>query len=1518
MVNPNISIVKLKSVKMRNRILSFLLVFCAFTISVNAQQYGKIVDYFDSKVVMNQEKQDLNMKAFIPFKSNEAKASKVTFISESFDTEIPDTWTVINTGAGTYPGWLWADVWAGNGIPLTGFAVIDSDENGSGNATAGELITPAFDCASAAGLKLEFDARYNDLTADGGDFFAVDVWDGTAWVNVATWDEDHGTDDVAEKVTIDITAYVSDSCLVRFVYDDAGSWAWYAGIDNVVIFEPDPTNLRALDLMGSPFATEGQEKTFSFVFENIGTEAVPGADYTLNIVDTAGNVLSTVSGVDIDPATIDTVSIAYTPAVADTIAIYGMIDYANDSDDADNETEVMELYIMAEGNYVGQVGEDETFPPSRVPFDFYYKNSASQTIYTPDQLGIGGGVLQALAYENNFNTDLSGGKPVKIWIGETTESDLSNGWIDPSTLTLVFDDTIVLPAGANIIPITLTTPYVYTGGNLVIYTYRVWEDEYYSSSDKFYGSEFPESNCTRRNSSDTEFPDDLSTVEGSVISWVPNTTLFFSTEGLGALSGTITNTGVPIEGVSVKVVDGFASTMTDAAGEYMFPYLLAGDYELALSKFGFEPDTITGITVIEADTVVADGTIDSIPTFAVTGTITSSDLGTGIEGAAVTLEGYEMYLDSTDASGVFLIEGVYGGTRDYVMTVSFPGYETFKDTITVIDADLTAVDVVLEEIPYPALGVNAMINESDEALVTWLAPGSLIPAEFRYDNGIQTGQLGSSSGTDNTVLGSVHRVNAQLMEVSWMTTAEGGPHATVNVFIFDLDENGAPTNNVLYSAMAVENTDMEWTVHTLPEPVDAPNGFMIAMSYAGFAGLGTTDPDEDYPYTDNTHYFSSDYTGGEFATVESLGDPSLEKPFMIRAYGYNMGKSKAQPSFAYGKQGKVNHTLELITNEPYKPEAPIFALPSQNKEFVDYTVYRLVEGDAMGDWVEVGSNVTDTSFVDADWTNQTFGLYQYAVVANYTNGVLSEATLSNVLPKDMTVDYTIGITTNASEDGSGAVVTLTNRDADPEHVYMLTADATGVAFDSVWRGVYDITIEKTGFDLYTADSVVIEEGGLSMDVELIETILEPYGLIVAQEGYNANFSWNNALGFSDSFEDYEDFNYTDFGGYTLVDGDGGSAYGFQGVDFPNTGYVGSYIVFNPSLTTPALTDPEFQPVTGDKYLVCFASQTPPNDDWLITPEVTAANGMEVSFMAKSITADYGLERFYVAVSTTGTDPGDFTVISGASFVEAPVDWTSFSYDLSAYAGQNIYIGIHCVSNDAFMFMIDDLNIGMASKSKAFTGYTVYLDEAIEATDLTAANYTFESLALGTYTAGVKAVYETGESSVVTIDFEIVEPTYSLTFNVMDESTSNLMSGVSIDITDGTDTWNYSTDANGQAVMEMTNGTYTYTVTMEGYDDVTGTVTIADAAETIDIMMAVGINETVIPGFVVYPNPSKGNVTVKADAMGSIVVLDAVGQVILEKEFNGTSTVDMSNNSSGIYFIRLMTDNKVATKRVVIE
>ncbi|MFY9273885.1 MAG: choice-of-anchor J domain-containing protein [Bacteroidales bacterium] len=177
-------------------------------------------------------------------------------------------------------------------------------------------------------------------------------------------------------------------------------------------------------------------------------------------------------------------------------------------------------------------------------------------------------------------------------------------------------------------------------------------------------------------------------------------------------------------------------------------------------------------------------------------------------------------------------------------------------------------------------------------------------------------------------------------------------------------------------------------------------------------------------------------------------------------------------------------------------------------------------------------------------------------------------------------------------------------------------------------------------------------------------------------------------GFETNVNDFD----LEFPGWTQHDVDGSSTYGFLGISFTNAYYTGSFIAFNPANTNPSMADqPAIQPHSGNRFGACFAATTPPNNDWLITPQTNVlSSGANVKFWVKSYTADYGLERYAVWVSTTTTDISAFTKISEGNYLTAPATWEEKTFDLSDYAGQQVYIGIQCVSSDAFIFMIDDI------------------------------------------------------------------------------------------------------------------------------------------------------------------------------------------------------------------------------------
>ena len=80
------------------------------------------------------------------------------------------------------------------------------------------------------------------------------------------------------------------------------------------------------------------------------------------------------------------------------------------------------------------------------------------------------------------------------------------------------------------------------------------------------------------------------------------------------------------------------------------------------------------------------------------------------------------------------------------------------------------------------------------------------------------------------------------------------------------------------------------------------------------------------------------------------------------------------------------------------------------------------------------------------------------------------------------------------------------------------------------------------------------------------------------------------------------------------------------------------------------------------------------------------------------------------------------------------------------------MAINYISDDGWMLKVDNFYVGPSSDAPApevgDATYDVYLNGEEKASAITDNFYTFEALADGTYTAGVKAKYESGETKVV--------------------------------------------------------------------------------------------------------------------------------------------------------------------------
>jgi hypothetical protein len=368
--------------------------------------------------------------------------------------------------------------------------------------------------------------------------------------------------------------------------------------------------------------------------------------------------------------------------------------------------------------------------------------------------------------------------------------------------------------------------------------------------------------------------------------------------------------------------------------------------------------------------------------------------------------------------------------------------------------------------------------------------------------------------------------------------------------------------------------------------------------------------------------------------------------------------------------------------------------------------------------------------------------------------------------------------------------------------------------------------------------------------------------------------------FEDDFESYDDF-VLEFSPWTTLDVDGSPTYGMTDVDWPNAGDPQAYIIFNPSMTTPPVDD--MAPHSGDKFAACLASvPSPTNDDWLITPMLNIGADYTLAFWAKSYTDAYGLERFKVGISTTGMDPADFTIISEGAYVEAPADdWAEFTYDLSAYAGEDVYVGIQCVSNDAFVFMVDDVYIGAAMSSIVYNP-----SQAVTGKATKSINYSAKASVI----PEAKPIsYNPASRDAELLGYNVYRDDAMINTELVTETTY-------IDV-------------------EPDLGSHDYYVT--AVYDIFGE---SDPSNVVTIVIT-DVNEISATSVNVYPNPSNGTFTISLPEGAETVlsVMDLTGKSVYQDNVSGTTTINLNDMYKGIYLLNIYdtTTNTNVVKKLVI-
>ncbi len=813
------------------------------------------------------------------------------------------------------------------------------------------------------------------------------------------------------------------------------------------------------------------------------------------------------------------------------------------------------------------------------------------------------------------------------------------------------------------------------------------------------------------------------------------TDLFLEEVSEGGISGVVTDGQNVLEGVEVSIKGTGKKELTDENGYYEFKELKTGSYSLGFNKIGYRYKEQSQVNVTFGETQEVNVVLESLPVYSVSGKVLNVNRQP-VGKAKISLNGYTAYSVETGTDGTFIIPDVFQADG-YRLVIERYGLCNDTLLVDVKEENILLKEIVLKDKPLAPYRLTASV-EGQHVKLDWKEP--MDTRLFRHDNGIHGGRLGTTGSTAKSVYGSVFRTPTKLTGMTWFTENYLLAHPTVNVFVFDLDAQGEPTSTLLYSKMNVPNKDMEWTTFEFPEAIDAPNGYMLALSYEGHVGLGLDNGEgPDYPFTLHTNCYAEDYTTGKFTYTE---EHDIKRSLMIRGIGVLRGEDE----------------LPVVTSDK------------------KYSVWRMKEEqmETPEEWELLTTELSDElTYTDKKWQDQKQGFYRYAVKTVYNNGEISSpAAFTGTLIKDMLTQVTLHINTDTpANESEGAKVTLTNTDKKEEHVYTGIVDAHGkVSFSDVWKGIYQVRIALKGFEDYAVDA---EDFSTENEYEksgylLKEYIVNPFNLEIVETGNEQErmFNWNVSDFFFDDFESHLDFAVNSPGnvGWEYVDEDGKETYGIDGVKYINATLPMAYMIFNPYETDPnvGFMDRNMRPYSGDKFLAAFPAHPGPNNDFIISPELRFNKDFVFKFYAKSYSEDFGMEQMNVGYSLEGKDIDQFIWLNGDNPVDLPMgEWKEYKYTIPADAR---YVTINCVSDNIFIFMVDDIFIGMElpegvdlDKMKKEISFEVYLDgKKLSTTKNTA--YLLKDLKQGKHKAGVKAVFSSVTTPLVEVEFEVEKGT----------------------------------------------------------------------------------------------------------------------------------------------------------------
>lgn len=245
---------------------------------------------------------------------------------------------------------------------------------------------------------------------------------------------------------------------------------------NLSVKKAEKSNLAAVSISGPEKPMAKKESVYTVRVENRGTDKAYA--YRVTLVDKNGEELNHKDvAVTLNSGEYADVEVAWTPQVADTTAICGVVRTWPDDEYADdNTTDYMTVIVREafDGDVVG-IGLESSSTASSSPFDLSNQYAAALNIYSADEVGENKDMLiQKLAWPYDALYQYSDVEtiPVRIYLANTDLTNTKGGWIPEEQLTLVYDGiTSIAQKSTGDLTIALDEPFKYEAGkNLAVLT----------------------------------------------------------------------------------------------------------------------------------------------------------------------------------------------------------------------------------------------------------------------------------------------------------------------------------------------------------------------------------------------------------------------------------------------------------------------------------------------------------------------------------------------------------------------------------------------------------------------------------------------------------------------------------------------------------------------------------------------------------------------------------------------------------------------------------------------------------------------------------------------------------------------------------------------------------------------------------------------------------------------------------------------------------------------------------------